>query len=319
MRQWLPAALAVLLFTVGAAQAEYRLTILHTNDFHSRFGALDRFDRDCPAEDDENGKCFGGAARLATAIAEARARADTSLLLDAGDQFPATGDTAKARPMLLADLINRIGYDAITLGSHEFDEGPEVARGFIAALDAPVIMANAEFAPASGLADLIDKSVVIDKSGERLGIIGLTPAGGSFWTDADYISVSDPVDVVQQEVDRLTAGGVNKIILLSHSGYYPDQRIARETHGVDIIVGGHSHTYLSNTLTPSQGPYPTIENGVAIVHAWPFGGTLGELSVTFDDDGNLVAATGDQIRLDGKIEENPDIKALVASAMQGSN
>ena len=315
MRTLFLASLAVLSLDAAAAQAEYALTILHTNDFHSHFEPMDRFDNACSDDANAAGQCFGGAARLATAIAEARARADKAVLLDAGDQFPSGSDRTRARPELLAKLMNLMRYDAMALGSHEFDEGPEVALAFIDALDCPALMANADLSNEPLLAGKTPASTVIERSGERLGVIGLTPEERTYWDNVDYISVSDPIVAVQEEVDRFTADGVDKIIVLSHAGFGADQRIARNTTGVDVIVGGHTHTYLSNSLKPSQGPYPTMVNGVAIVHAWPFGNTLGELNVIFDDDGNLISAVGDQIRLDDSVAEDEGVKALVAEAI----
>ena len=78
---------AVLAISAGAAAADYSLTILHTNDFHARFEPVSKYDSDCGAEDNADGKCFGGSARLVTAINEARARSDNSILVDGGDQF----------------------------------------------------------------------------------------------------------------------------------------------------------------------------------------------------------------------------------------
>lgn len=319
MRGLLPAALTFLLLGGAEAHAEYRLTILHTNDFHSRFRPMDRFDSACPDEDNAAGKCFGGSARLATAIAEARARTDNAVLLDAGDQFPSGADPDHARPELLAELINRMGYDAIALGNHEFDEGPEVTREFIDALEFPALLANASLSDEPLLVGTTQRSTVIERGGERLGLIGLTPEGESYWADVEYISVSDPIVAVQEEVDKLTADGIDKIIVLSHAGFFADERIARNATGVDVIVGGHSHTYMSNTLPPSQLPYPSMVNGVPIIHAWPFSNTLGELQVTFDDDGNLVRAVGDQIRLDARVAEDEDINGLVSSVFEGAD
>jgi 5'-nucleotidase len=314
MRQRLLAAAAFLALCASGAVADYQLTILHTNDFHSRFGPIDQFDRDCTAGENVAGKCFGGAARLATAIAEARTRAgaDNVLLLDAGDQFPSPGDRAPARPELLAELMNRMGYDAMAVGSREFDKGPEVTLRFLERLDIPALIANADLSALPEVDARITASTILERGGERLGLIGLTPAEASPWRGIEGVKVTDPIDAVRREVEKLTAAGIDKIILISHSGYRTDQRIARNTAGVDVIVGGHTHSYLTNTLTPGQGPYPTMENGVAIVHAFPWGSTLGELRVTFDTTGRLIEAVGDQILLDASVAEDAGIGSLIS-------
>jgi 5'-nucleotidase len=117
---------------------------------------------------------------------------------------------------------------------------------------------------------------------------------------------------VQGEVDKLTDMGVNKIVVLSHSGYSVDQRVAANTTGVDVIVGGHSNTLLSNTEERADGPYPTVVNGVQIVQAFAYGKFLGELNVTFDDAGNVSSAEGDLIIMDASVEENADTKARIS-------
>ena len=122
---------AAVALSATAAQADYSLTILHTNDFHARFEPISRFDSSCGAEDNAEGKCFGGSARLVTAIADARARSNNSILVDGGDQFQGTLFYTYYKGALAAEMMNKLGYDGMTVGNHEFDDGPEVLRGFM--------------------------------------------------------------------------------------------------------------------------------------------------------------------------------------------
>ena len=109
------------------------------------------------------------------------------------------------------------------------------------------------------LAGKLAKSTVIERGGEKIGMIGLTPEDtDDLASPGDNVTFSDPVVAVQGEVDKLTAMGVNKIIVLSHSSYLIDQQVAANTTGVDVIVGGHSNTLLSNTNERASGPYPTM-------------------------------------------------------------
>ncbi|MDK3019518.1 bifunctional metallophosphatase/5'-nucleotidase [Pseudodonghicola flavimaris] len=309
---------ALMALSAGAASADYKLTILHTNDFHARFEPISKYDSGCSAEDNEAGKCFGGSARIATAISDARARSNNSILLDGGDQFQGTLFYTYYKGKLAAELMNRFGYDAMTVGNHEFDNGPEVLRGFVDAVDFPVLMANADISGEPALkGSALRKSVVLERGGEKLGIIGLTPQDNpELSSPGPNIIFTDPVDAVQAEVDRLTAEGIDKIIVLSHSGYTVDERIAAETSGVDVIVGGHSHTLLSDTSDRAAGPYPTMINGVAIVQAYAYGRFLGELNVTFDDDGTLTEATGAPLLLDASVAEDSAVKARITEAAQ---
>jgi 5'-nucleotidase len=174
-------------------------------------------------------------------------------------------------------------------------------------------MSNADVSAEPLLADTLAKSTVIKRGGERIGLIGLTPEDThELASPGDNISFSDPVAAVQAEVDRLTEEGVNKIIVLSHSSYAVDQRVAAGTTGVDVIVGGHSNTLLSNTDERAEGPYPTMVGNTAIVQAYAYGKYLGELNVTFDEAGNVTEAVGEPILIDASVPEDEAIVARIS-------
>lgn len=296
---------AILALSAGLAHADYTLTILHTNDFHDRFEQISAFDSACSEEDATEKKCFGGSARLVTALAEARARSNNSILVDGGDQFQGTLFYTYYKGKMTAEFMMKLGYDAMTVGNHEFDDGPEVLAGFIDAVQFPVLMSNADISGEAMLKEKIKKSVVIERGGEKLGLIGLTPVDtDELASPGKNVIFTDPVGAVQAEVDALTAEGVNKIIVLSHSGYEVDKRVAAETKGVDVIVGGHTNTYLSNTAENAAGPYPTMVGSTAIVSAYAYGKFLGELNVTFNDAGEVVTATGEPLIMDAAVAED---------------
>ena len=312
MKQILWSCAAVCLMP-GAASADYTLTILHTNDFHARFEQISAFDSACSAEDAAGAKCFGGTARLVTAIADARARSNNAILVDGGDQFQGSLFYTYYKGAMTAEFMTKLGYDAMTVGNHEFDDGPEVLRGFMDAVAFPVLMSNADFSGEPLLADKLLKSVVIERGGEKLGLIGLTPQDtDELASPGKNVILTDPVGAVQQEVDALTAQGVNKIIVLSHSGYKVDQRVAAEATGVDVIVGGHTNTYLSNVAENAEGPYPTMVGKTAIVSAYAYGKFLGELNVTFNDAGDVVTAVGEPLIMDAAVAEDAPTVARIA-------
>ena len=296
--------------------AEYSLTILHTNDFHARFQPISKYDNNCSEKNNLKGKCFGGSARLIEAIKNERTKFTNqfvntkSILVDGGDQFMGTLFYTYYKGKVTAEMMNRLGYDAMTVGNHEFDDGPEVLRGFMDAVSFPVLMSNADFSKEPALAGKLIKSTVIHKAYQGIGLIGLTPQDtDEIANPGPNITFSDPSEAVQREVDRLTKLGINKIIVLSHSGYEVDKIVAANTTGVDVIVGGHSNTYLSNTSDRAKGPYPTVVNNTQIVQAYAYGKFLGALDVTFDDAGNVITATGEPIIMDSSIAENEAIKA----------
>ena len=233
--------------------------------------------------------------------------------MDGGNQFQGTLFYIYYKGKLAAEMMNKMGYTAMTVGNHEFDDGPEVLRGFVDAVNFPILMSNADISGEALLLDVIQKSVVIEQAGEKIGLIGLTPEDtDELASPGPNVIFSDPSEAVQIEVDRLTAMGVNKIIVLSHSGYLVDQRVAANTTGVDVIVGGHSNTLLSNTNDRAEGAYPTMVGDTAIVQAYAYGKFLGELNVTFDDDGRIVEAVGEPLIMDGSVGEDGATKERIS-------
>ena len=213
---------------------------------------------------------------------------------------------------MAAEFMNQLGYDGMTVGNHEFDDGPEILRGFVDTVTFPVLMSNADISGEALLSDAIEKSTIIERGGERIGLIGLTPENtDELASPGPNVTFTDPVAAVQAEVDRLTAEGVNKIIVLSHSGYNADMAIAAATTGVDVIVGGHSNTLLGDS-EDAVGAYPTMVGDTAIVQAYAYGKFLGELNVTFDDDGMITEASGAPLLIDGTVAEDATAKERIA-------
>ncbi len=305
-------SVAMLGLTAGIASADYSITILHTNDFHSRFEPISKYDSGCSEEDNLEGKCFGGSARLVTAVEAAKARLDNYLLVDGGDQFQGTLFYTYYKGKAAAELMNRMGYDAMTVGNHEFDDGPEVLKGFTEAVDFPILMSNADISGEPLLSGAIQKAVILERGGERIGLIGLTPQNtDELASPGPNVIFTDPAEAVAEQVERMEANGINKIVVLSHSGLNVDMAVAEAVPGVDIIVGGHDNSLLSNTIEGAKGPYPVMVGTTAIVQAYAYGKFLGELNVTFDDEGVITMASGEPILLDASVEENPIVKERI--------
>lgn len=310
--------LASLIALLAAPVSAETLTILHTNDFHSRVEPINKYNSDCKPEDNDAGKCFGGYARLQTAIAAAREAAPNSILVDGGDQFQGSLYYTYYKGQVAAEMMNALNYDAMTVGNHEFDDGPVVLRGFIDAVGFPVLMSNADISAEPLLNHRIARSTVIERGGEQIGLIGLTPEETpEIASPGDNVTFVNPIPAVRQEVERLTAAGVTRIVVLSHSGFLVDRMVAARVDGVDVIVGGHSNTFLSNTDESAEGPYPTWVNTpdggrTAIVQAYAYGKYLGKLDVSFDENGVVTDAVGEPIIVDGEITENSGLKARIA-------
>ena len=299
------ALLALLVSAVGAQDETYSLTIMHTNDVHGHH------------EPQRDGS--GGAARQATVVQQIRAEVDNHLLLDGGDRFTGTLFHVQHRGQDSVEIMNAIGYDAMALGNHEFDDGSEVLARFVSGLNFPALSANVDFSEDPLLAGLIEPSVILDVGGEPIGIIGLTIAETEIISSPSDALVFnyDLAAVTQEQVDQLSAAGVNKIILVTHIGYAADVAVAQAVSGVDVVVGGHTNTFLSNTYAGALGEYPTVLESasgepVLVVQASTKTVYLGRLDVEFDAAGVVSDWDGDAILLSRYISPDPDISDLIA-------
>ncbi|MBC2772272.1 5'-nucleotidase C-terminal domain-containing protein [Rhizobium sp. AQ_MP] len=311
---------SVLALTAGTAFADFELNILHINDLHSRIEAISKSDSTCSAEDAAKNECFGGIARVKAAIDARRAElaGKNVLTLDAGDQFQGSlfYTTYKSAP--IADFMNGIGFDAMAIGNHEFDDGPEELAKFIDALKFPMISGNTLAGLNSPVADKFKPYIVKDFGDERVAIVSvLATDTDETSSPGDSILFADEISYLKEAVQEIEGQGIDKIVLLSHVGYVRDQEIAAAVDGIDVIVGGHSHTLLSNTDEKAAGPYPTMVKNpagkdVPIVQAYAYSKYLGDLTVVFDDAGVVKSATGEPKILDASVTPDAGFVAKVA-------
>lgn len=321
-RTRLLASAAALALTAGAAQAESVLHILHTNDFHSRVESINKYDSTCDAETETKGECFGGTARLATKLAEMRAQFEAAgepvILLDGGDQFQGSLFYTTYKGEDTAEFMSKLGYNAMAVGNHEFDDGPETLAALIDKAEFPIISANIDASQSNVLKDKLTRSTVLDIGGEKIGIVGGTTMDTpEISSPGDALIFQDDVEAITADVEKLTGEGVSKIIALTHIGYGHEQEIAAAVPGLDALVGGHSHTYLSSTDEAAAGPYPTMVAGVdgvevPVVQAASYGKYLGHLKLTFDDDGKVIKVEGEPILIDASVTPDPEILARIS-------
>lgn len=314
------AALAVVMLTTLAAgpqaMADFQLTILHFNDMHSRFEPINKFDSGCGAADDAAGKCFGGAARLKSAI-DTRRDAITKaggavLTLIAGDMFQGSLYYSTYKGQMNAEIMNQMGIDAMALGNHEFDDGPETLVKFAEKAETPLLFANSDLSAAPELAKHILPYVIKQVGGQKVGIIGLTtPDTVEISSPGPTVKFKREEEVLPGLIAELEGQGVNKIIVVTHSGHGRDLEIAAAVPGIDLIVGGHS-----NTLPPI---YPAMVKGpggkpVPVVQAYAYGKYLGEVTVSFNEGGSVTGAEGRLWVMSGIIPPDPDIADYIKAA-----
>ncbi len=302
---------------VPAPAEGYTLVILHTNDVHARIEQFNKYGGTCKPDDAQEGKCFGGVARRMTKIREIREQEPNVLLLDAGDEFLGTLFFYYYQGQATAEFMNRLGYDAMTFGNHEFDSGPETLGKFLDAIEFPMVSSNVDVSEEPALQGKVKPYVILEVGGRKIGLVGATTTDTPILSSpGDKVKFLPVVESVQKAVDELTAQGVDIVIMLSHLGYSVDKEVAAQLKGVDVIVGGHSHTFLSNTSDKAKGPYPTVVEGadgqkVLIVQDGSYAKYLGYLKVTFDAQGVAIAWEGEPILLDASVPEDEEILARV--------
>ena len=280
------------------------LTVLHTNDTHSAYGGSTDNGFICYAAQCEGGR--GGYLRLDQAVRAVREHKPEAIFLDAGDIFQGTLFWTMHKERMPSTLLDLMGYQAITPGNHEFDEGNDTFLRYIAAVQTPVLAANLNFAPSPVQpgADHLQPYIVLERNGRKIGLVGIvnpdTPILASPDPEAHF---GEAKTALEGAIKELKAQGVNIIIAIVHLGLENEKRLAREVNGLDIIVGAHSHSLLSNTLDNAEGPYPVVEltpagEPVLVVTAHTGCVYLGRLEASFDLQGVLQTWHGEPILLD---------------------
>ncbi|MCW0981053.1 5'-nucleotidase C-terminal domain-containing protein [Agrobacterium sp. BT-220-3] len=311
-------SVSVITLSAGAALADYELNILHINDFHSRIESINKSDSTCSAEEEGKNECFGGAARLLTAINQTRdalkAEGKNVLLLNAGDNFQGSLFYTTYKGTVEAEMLNAMKFDAMTVGNHEFDDSEDGLAGFLDKVQFPVVTANVVASAASKIGDRVKPSIVLEVGGQKIGIVGAVANDtAELATPGPNITIAEDVAKISEQVQKLKQDGVNKIIALTHVGYPRDLEFIAKIPDVDVVVGGHSHTLLSNTDQKAEGPYPTLVDNpggykVPVVQAGQYSKYLGDLRVVFDDSGVVKESKGDPILIDSSFK--PDEATL---------
>ena len=250
---------AVCIFpSCGDSGQESSITILHTNDIHS---SLDI------------------APFLAATVNDVRSNAgeNSVLFFDAGDIFSGTLYATLFEGEAETWMANYLDYDAMCPGNHEFDNGTEWLAEFVNNLDFPVLCANTEFDDNSSMKSAFLPYTIIERQGVDYGVFGLiTSETDILSTPGPEVDFQDEILAARTAVATLESKGVNRIIALTHQGWERDLKMATEVPGIDIIIGGHSHTV--------PGEYPAVINAstepTLVVQAGSQGHFFGQLMVS---------------------------------------
>ncbi|MBI0535707.1 bifunctional metallophosphatase/5'-nucleotidase [Roseomonas sp. KE2513] len=294
-----------------------RIALIHMNDFHSKHDGVSEGGAVCR----EGRPCAGGAARLAGAMREAHAAAlaegRAPFLLDAGDQFMGSLYYTVHRGLAEAAVQRAVGTMAMSLGNHEFDNGPENLARYAAAVPFPLLSANLDTSAEPLLRDRVSAFTVLESNGARIGVVGLTtPETVNSSSPGPRLRFTDPMEAADRAAFALRRQGVSTVVVLSHLGLPADRQLAAEVEGIDAVIGGHSHLLLANGLPGAVGPSPLMIAGkgrdVRIATVACHGRYLGRLDLDLAADGR-VAAHGGAVRPIGPdVAEDPAVAAVVA-------
>ncbi len=301
---------------------ELYFCILHTNDMHSELIPHS------PAVDYRHGEedpTVGGFARLATAVDEIREtkreEGEPVLLIDAGDFLGGAPFAWLALDGYAAELtiLQEMGYDAVTIGNHEYDYGADVLAQYLIQAGYPeahektlVLASNTEAPSDHPLAahNLHRKTGIFElENGLKVGVFGLIGKDAVLvMGDSGDVQFLDQHGVARHAVDELKEQGANVIVAISHSGVDEDQELAQKVPGINIIIGGHCHTALFE---------PVLQGTTIIVQAGSLGEYLGQLELAYNCNTGEVRVRNEEgdhpflIPIDSSLACDPPIDALV--------
>ena len=304
--------------TLPPAPSAFTLNIAHINDHHSQ---LEPFaDTELRLGGVPTQVSLGGFARQTTAF-KGLTGTPNLLKIHAGDALTGSLYYTLFKGEADAALMNTVCFDAFTPGNHEFDDGDGVLKGFLDHLakdpcQTEVVSSNVM--PASGTPLMpagrppyLKPHVIKDVGGVKVGLIGLTIAGKTTNSSRplDSTAFLNEVSAAQAAIERLTALGVRHIVAITHQGYAADLAMVKQLTGVDVVIGGDSHTLLGDFsgvgLAATAGAYPTVAQDkaghtVCIGQAWEYSKAIGHMTVSFDANGHVTHCGGNARLLIGE-------------------
>lgn len=330
-----------------ASAPENAVTFLHINDHHSK---LNPTTLKLKVEGAEQKIEVGGFPRVVTKLNELVAKNKNVVKVHAGDAL--TGDLffVLFEGQAEADLMQEACFDVFTIGNHEFDKGDKGLKKFIDYLakgKCPPVILGANIQPKVGKSPLTPKSAwdhfkpytIKEVGGQKIGLIGLTVAKKtkeSSSPDADT-KLLEEVATAQKYIDELEAQGIKRIVLVTHMGIENDVPMVKKLRGVDVVIGGDSHTLLGSELSAlglsPEGEYPIkLQDAdgklACVAQAWEYSLVVGELHVVWNDAGEVTDCMGtphllkdvtpDQATLDRLAKYSKDVDAMKNNVVASS-
>ncbi|MFJ7829580.1 5'-nucleotidase C-terminal domain-containing protein [Peribacillus sp. NPDC097284] len=285
---------------------QFTLSLMHTNDTHAHLDNV---------------------AKRVTAVKEVRESKPKALLIDAGDVFSGTLYFNEFKGQADLQFMNLMKYDVMTFGNHEFDlgssdEGHQALADFIKGAKFPFVSSNVDFSKDDKFKGLfsdlyssepeqgkIYNGIVKDIDGEKVGFFGLTTEETKDISSPGSIVFENYLEEAEKAVKAFEGMGVNKIVAISHLGYDDnaeydnDLTLASKVKGIDVIVGGHSHTQLDGPVVISEDEKGQTKDPTVVVQAYQYSDYLGTLDVEFDSKGKIIGQAGQLIKLADKQDD----------------
>ncbi|MFJ7511677.1 bifunctional metallophosphatase/5'-nucleotidase [Peribacillus simplex] len=289
------------------------LSLMHTNDTHAHLDNV---------------------AKRVTAVKEVRKSKPQALLVDAGDVFSGTLYFNEFKGQADLRFMNLMKYDVMTFGNHEFDlgssaEGHQALADFIKGAQFPFVSSNVDFSKDDkfkGLfSDMISSKpeqgkiyngIVKQVDGQKVGFFGLTTEETKDISSPGSIEFENYLEEAEKAVKAFKGMGVNKIVAVSHIGYDDnaaydnDLTLAAKVKGIDVIVGGHSHTQLDAPIVVDKDDKGKTKEPTVIVQGYQYSDYLGTVDVNFDKEGKIVGQAGQLIKLSEKQDDAEAAKVL---------
>ncbi|QQE73316.1 bifunctional metallophosphatase/5'-nucleotidase [Brevibacillus composti] len=272
--------------------ATTQVTIAHANDVHGHI------------VEDKNQKEFGYA-KIATLVNEWRKENENFLLLDAGDTFQGTVYVNQFQGESVVPILNHLGFNMMAAGNHEFDFGYEQLLKLRDMLKHPIVSANVIKEDGKELLTPVYK---VEIGGKTFAIFSIVAEDTPILTHPDNVkglTFKNPVEVAKALVPELKKEA-DHVIALTHVGVEVDREIAKNVPGIDLIIGGHSHTKLDK---------PEIVNGTYILQDWEYGKSLGRADLYYLDK-ELVAFSGGIKEYDESVQADPEVEKMVQEITQ---
>ncbi len=297
----------------------WKLTILHTNDTHGNLFPFSYPDPPDPATFEAQlavRRNIGGIARRATLVEQLRQQFGTTWVVDVGDYMDGTAFSIEYRGEADVAAMNALGYTISTHGNHEFNNTRAQWLKLAQMAKFPVVCANV--VDSGTKQPLLKPFEILNVEGARVAVFGLvTESTRGYPATREGVEILDAIPVARQLVPQLREQA-DVVVLLSHLGIAADQRLAREVPGIDVIVGGHSHTRLPKPEFVPHGEMESLfrKNGTIIVQAFQWGTELGKLELILRRDPasgkwTLMRYDGELILIGPDIPDHPAVKAVV--------